>query len=141
MNTIIAIASLILFITLAINIFNALNEIEIKKRIFIVACGILICFIFTLIIFSISSNGIQYINPEQKNTVKGMIVSIFTPINGIILLPILMRTINGIKSNEISKDEASKKIRIILIIFLILFIIENIYFKNIQNGIMSYTQK
>ena len=141
MNGVIFIASLILFIALAINIFNALNVIEIKKRILLVTGGIFICFIFTVILFNISANGIQYSNIEQKETVKKMIISIFTPINGIILLPIFMRTINGLKSNEITTKEANKKIGIIIMMIIVLFIVENIYFQNIQNGIMNYTKK
>ena len=141
MNGVIFIASLILFIALAINIFNALNVIEIKKRILLVTGGIFICFIFTVILFNISANVIQYSNIEQKETVKKMIISIFTPINGIILLPIFMRTINGLKSNEITTKEANKKIGIIIIMIIVLFIVENIYFQNIQNGIMNYTKK
>ena len=65
------------------------------------------------------------------------LVAIFTPINGILLLPNITRIINESQNGEIGKDEYNKKIKKFLSIFVLVLIIEFIYLRNTQIGILS----
>lgn len=137
MNTLITIISIILFLVLSIIVYNGLSGMDNKKKIIIFLIEIIMCFVFTMILFNISSLGIEYPNSKSKEIAMKTMVAIFTPINGIILLPSVTRTLNESQSGEIKKEECKKRLKKSLIIFLVLLIIEFIYLKNVQNGILS----
>ena len=137
MNVLITIISIILFFVLGIIIYNGLNGIELKYKIIIFLIEILLCFVVTIILFNISSIGIEYPNSKSKTIAMKTLVLIFTPINGILLLPNVTRIINESKNEKITKEECVKKIKKFLITFIILIIIEFIYLKNTQNGILN----
>ena len=65
------------------------------------------------------------------------LVAIFTPINGIILLPNITRIINESQNGEINKEECKKRLKKSLIVFILLVIIEFVYLKNTQIGILN----
>ena len=104
MNTIITVISIILFLVLSIIIYNGLNGMNQKKKIIIFFIEIIVCFVFTTILFNLSSIGIEYLNSKNKGIAMRTLVAIFTPINGIILLPNITRIINESQNGEINKD-------------------------------------
>ena len=137
MNTIITVISIILFLVLSIIIYNGLNGMNQKKKIIIFFIEIIVCFVFTTILFNLSSIGIEYLNSKNKGIAMRTLVAIFTPINGIILLPNITRLINESQNGEIDKEECTRKLKKTLIIFILLIIIEFVYLKNTQIGILS----
>ena len=88
----IVIATLIVFIVVAIWTWNNLEETEKYKKIIFIIIGLVISYMITLIIFSISKNGVQYQNHESEVAVQNMLVVIFTSINSLILLPYYAKT-------------------------------------------------
>ena len=98
MNTLITIISIILFLVLSIIVYNGLSGMDNKKKIIIFLIEIIMCFVFTMILFNISSLGIEYPNSKSKEIAMKTMVAIFTPINGIILLPSVTRTLNESQS-------------------------------------------
>ena len=62
MNALISVISIILFIVLGIIIYNGLNGMDLKKKIIIFIFEIIVCLIFTMILFNISSLGITVPN-------------------------------------------------------------------------------
>lgn len=137
MNILITIISIILFIVLSIIVYNGLQGIDIKKKIIILLSEIAICFVFTIMLFNISSIGIEYPSNKDKKIAMEILVAIFTPINGIILLPNITRLIIKSKNGEINKEECEKRLKKSLIIILLLIIIEFVYLKNTQIGILN----
>lgn len=137
MNALISIISIILFIVLGIIIYNGLNGIDLKKKIIIFIFEIIVCLIFTMILFNISSLGIEYPNSQSRGIARRILVTIFTPMNGILLLPNITRLINESQNGEIDKEECTRKLKKTLIIFILLIIIEFVYLKNTQIGILS----
>ena len=137
MNTIITVISIILFLVLSIIIYNGLNGMNQKKKIIIFFIEIIVCFVFTTILFNLSSIGIEYLNSKNKGIAMRTLVAIFTPINGIILLPNITRIINESQNGEINKEECKKRLKKSLIVFILLVIIEFVYLKNTQIGILS----
>ena len=137
MNTIITVISIILFLVLSIIIYNGLNGMNQKKKIIIFFIEIIVCFIFTTILFNLSSIGIEYLSNKNKGIAMRTLVAIFTPINGIILLPNITRIINESQNGEINKEECKKRLKKSLIVFILLVIIEFVYLKNTQIGILN----
>ena len=137
MNALITIIAIILFLVLGIIIYNGLNGMDNKKKVIIFLVEIIACLIFTITLFNISSIGVDYPNEQNKKIAMKTLVAIFTPINGILLLPNITRIINESQNGEIGKDEYNKKIKKFLSIFVLVLIIEFIYLRNTQIGILS----
>jgi len=137
MNALISIISIILFIVLGIIIYNGLNGMDLKKKIIIFIFEIIVCLIFTMILFNISSLGIEYPNSQSREIALKILVTIFTPMNGIILLPNVTRLINESQNGEIDKEECARKLKKTLIIFILLVIMEFVYLRNTQIGILN----
>ena len=76
MNALISIISLILFIVLGIIIYNGLNGMDLKKKIIIFIFEIIVCLIFTMILFNISSLGIEYPNSQSREIALKILVTI-----------------------------------------------------------------
>ena len=94
-----------------------------------------------MILFSISKSGVTYPSNEIEQMVQNMIVTIFTGLNGILVLPYLGRLWDKISEEEITKQQFQKRICILLIIAIIVFILEINYLKGVQNGILEIYQK
>lgn len=137
MNALITIIAIILFLVLGIIIYNGLNGIDNKKKVIIFLVEIIACLIFTITLFNISSIGVDYPSEQNKKIAMKTLVAIFTPINGILLLPNITRIINESQNGEIGKDECNEKIKKFLSIFVLVLIIEFIYLRNTQIGILS----
>lgn len=137
MNALITIIAIILFLVLGIIIYNGLNGMDNKKKVIIFLVEIIACLIFTITLFNISSIGVDYPSEQNKKIAMKTLVAIFTPINGILLLPNITRIINESQNGEIGKDEYNKKIKKFLSIFVLVLIIEFIYLRNTQIGILS----
>ena len=137
MNALISIISIILFIVLGIIIYNGLNGMDLKKKIIIFIFETIVCLIFTMILFNISSLGIEYPNSQSREIALKILVTIFTPMNEIILLPNITRLINESQNREIDKEECARKLKKTLIIFILLVIMEFVYLRNTQIGILN----
>ena len=70
-------------------------------------------------------------------TVRNMLIAIFTPINGLIVIPYVANMINKIKIDDITPEKFQKGVILIGIIFLIVLILECSYLKDIQLGIID----
>ncbi len=112
--------------------------VEMPTRISFMLIGTLFVIFITFILFTFSSIGVDYPRQEMLGQVRKMILLVFVPINGFIILPQVINLISSIKEGALSKDETERKLRIISIIFIVLVIFECIYFKNIQSGIINY---
>lgn len=117
--------------------WNNLGGIEKSKKVVIIAVGVLIIYILTLFIFNISKQEIQYNNEEVSAGIKNMLVSVFTGVNSIIVLPLVARLINKINEDDIEKQTFLIRIFGIIVIFIICLVIECGYMKSIQQGILK----
>ena len=114
-----------------------LGAIDKLKKIAVIIIGNIIMYIITIIIFNISKSGIDYNNVELQTAVSNTIVSIFTGINGIIVIPQIAKILEKIKENEIDRNLALKRFAIILIVFILCIIFEGGYIKDTQKGILN----
>ena len=137
MTSFIIIVVIALFIVLVGFTWYRLEAYEGMEKVIICVAGILVSWLITSILFSISSNGIEYMNEEVKNEVSKILVLVFTPINGIAFMPILAKTMSRLKFDEIDSKEAVKQVFTLLAVFIIICVIEVMYLRNIQLGIFE----
>lgn len=135
--TIIFIIMAVMFVILLTWSWHSLGKIENKTKITTIIVGILIVYIITWIVFTISKAGIVYENDEGINLIRTVFVLLFTIVNGYIVLPYIFRKLEQIDREEIKKEKLKKSIFIISIVTIVLVVLEIGYFKNVQNGILS----
>lgn len=141
---------MIIYLILIAWTWHSLNHIETTKKVALIAIGIILIGILTLIIFQIAQNGIHYpnvVNDENNNIyiayivmqkkIRNLLVSIFTGVNGIIIMPQIGRMLGKIEENEMKKEAFQKKVVILGIILLLCLVFEIGYMKDIQEGILK----
>lgn len=139
--TIIILVAIVIYAILITWIWKSLGYIEKSKKILYIAVGLLIMYIITLIIFNISKNGITYQNIESEKIVRNVLVLIFTSLNGMITLPYIGRLLNKVNEDEITKKAFSKKVLILIIVFIVCLTFECGYLKDTQTGINVLTRR
>ena len=117
--------------------WHNLGNIEKSKKVAIIIILLLLIYIMTMFIFNISQKDILYEVQAEKELIKNVFGLLFTLVNGIIVMPMICKTINGIFEKEVKKEKATKKIIIISVVFIILLFLECGYFKSIQQGILN----
>ena len=117
--------------------WKSLEDLEKSKKVAFIAIGLIITYIITTIVFSISQSGIQYENEESIKTVKNVLVAVFAGINGLIILPQLAKILNKAKEGEIEKKQIRNRVILLTIILLICLIFECGYMKDTQVGIIE----
>ena len=128
----------LLFVVYIVWTWNSTKEFEDQKiRIAYLIVGTLFIARVTLIIFLVSKIGVNYPKKEMVGQVQKIVLLVFTPINGFVVLTQLSSVFQQIRSGMVSKEKMDKKIKTLLIVFIILIIIECIYFKNVQYGIIK----
>lgn len=128
----------ILFVVFIVFAWNSTKDFEtIVMRISYIAIGTLFIVLLTLLLFGLSSIGVEYPKQEMIGEVRRIILLVFTPINGVIVLTQFSGVVANVKSGMISKEDMEKKIKKLLIIFAIMIIIECIYFRHIQAGLIE----
>ena len=135
---IIYVVIVILFIAYSMWTLNNAREFSSNgtKMLFLII-GTIIISLVTLILFSLSRLGIPYPKLEMVGVVRRIILLVFVPINGLIILPQIANVVGKVKKDKITQDEFQRKAIIMFVIVIAIVIIECIYFKNIQTGIIN----
>ncbi len=133
---IIMIALVIYFVLIAWT-WQSLGFIEKNKKVVFIIVGIIIMYAITWIIYQITKVGVEYPNEEMKNSIQNILVAIFTGINGMIIMPQIGKMLDKINEDEMKKQEFTKKLIILMIVFVISIMIEIGYMKDTQQGIVK----
>ena len=132
----IIITAIIIYFVLIAWTWKSLGMIEKTKKIIFLFVGIIIMYIITIIVFQLSKSGIQYPSLEIQSNVKNVLVTIFTGLNGIIVMPQVGKILDKINEDEIDKKQLQKRLLILCVIFVICLFIESGYMKDTQEGIL-----
>ena len=131
----------VLFVIYIVFVWNSTKEFENTTiRVSYILIGTLFITILTLILFWISKIGVEYPKREMIGEVRRIVLLVFIPINGFIILIQAVRLFIQAKSGMVSKEDMEKRIKRLIIIIIVLIIIEVIYFKSIQNGMIRIIQ-
>ncbi len=128
--TVIKVIAFIIFIIACIAIYHNTNSYEPKKRILFIVVGMVLMYGITSLMCTTNLNGIQIKNGQAVEDTVSVMKWIFTPINALISLCSIGNTLGKAKDQEITTDKAGKRLVIIAIALIIIFIFESSYIKN-----------
>lgn len=137
--TFIWIGVIIVYLVVIAWTWSSLEDIETPKKLLIIFAGIIIVFLITQIVFSISKNGVVYENNDIEKSIGQVIVLLFTGLNSLVL-PFICKTFKRKVNGEIEDNIFKVRMIIILVIFLICLILECGYMKDVQDGILKVYQ-
>lgn len=130
---------LILNIVAIVLTYYCLSNVEKKERIIFVAVGIAIMYIITLFVYWISTKNIEI--KEVSDIGKNIITFMFVPINSILTLPLIAKSYNKYKIGHLAGDKLRNRIIVLAIPFIIILIIECLYFADIQKDVIELIEK
>jgi len=132
---------LIIIVLFAVLLFwtwnNSKDFKETNSKIKFIIIGMIILSILTLLLFNISKIGINYPNKEIMKEIRNISLLLFIPINGFFTLPHLASISSEINLGTKEDEKIKRKIIILGVVFLIVTVIEIIYLKDFQNGIIQ----
>ena len=128
----------ILFIAYFIWTWNSTSEFEkYEIRISYILIGTIFITFFTFVLIWLAQIGISYPKVEMVGETRKIILLIFIPINGLLILTRFSSLFIEIKNGILSKEELNKKIKKIIIVYGALIIAEFLYIRHIQTGIIE----
>lgn len=131
---------IVIYLVLIAWTWNNLGGIAKTKKILVIAIGVLIAYIITLVLFYLSKNGIKYEEIIIEKKIRNVLVAVFTGVNSIVILPYVAKLMNKINEGEIEQKVLLKKMFIIVGIFLICMFLECGYMNDVQQGILKISQ-
>lgn len=138
MKIVIYLIIIVLFTVLLFWTWNNSKDFkETNSKIKFIIIGIIILSILTLLLFNISKIGINYPNKEIMKEIRNISLLLFVPINGFFTLPHLASISSEINLGTKDEEKIKRKIIILGVVFLIGTVIEIIYLKDFQNGIIQ----
>lgn len=142
MIILIATITVILYIILISSTLHNLGSVaDNKVKILYMVVLLVIILICTLITFYISATGVEYENTKMIGNIRNMILAVFVPVNGLIVMPYLANLLSKIGSNNITQEKFKKRLVILVITFFVILIFECSYFKSTQLGILKLINK
>ena len=114
-----------------------LKGMEKQKIITLIAINEVIMFIITSILYALTSGDVS---SEVHQSSKWLILLTMHPINKMIVSAPILGQINKKTVDKVSQQQFRKRIIIIGIIAVIIFIVEIVYVKNIQIGIANFAK-
>lgn len=135
MGTGLTIAIILLNIFSLVMQIKMLKGLEKGKMVALILTGEIVMFIVSFIVYALTSGGIP---SEVHDASKWMIILTILPVNLMIIYCPILSLINKKSYDDVSDGELKKRLTIIIIVAIIIFVIELIYVKNIQTGIAKF---
>ena len=133
---------LIIILVFAIYVIWTWNSTQAFKqngtRILYIIVGTIFVSLLTLLLFYFSKIGIEYPKIEMMKDIRKMILLVFIPVNGFLILPQIANIINIDSNKDETKEQINKKITKLGITVLLIIILECMYFKSMQSGIINF---
>lgn len=129
--------SIIIYLIATVIILNTLKGFTQGEKIKFMITSLLIVLVITFIICSITSSRINIERKDLISVTKNTAILIFAPVNSIILLPIVGKTISKFRNEELSDKELKGRIITIAVLLIIVMIVENNYIENFQLGLLK----
>lgn len=142
MIILIATITIILYILLISSTMHSLKLVESTKvKVGFIVTGFLLMLVSIWVTFYISISGLNYENAQIVGKVRNLLVAVFVPVNGLIVMPYLAKMLSKIGSNELTQEKFKKRLVILAIIYFAILIFECSYFKSTQIGILEMIEK
>ena len=142
MIILIATITIILYILLISSTMHSLKLVESTKvKVGFIVTGFILMLVSIWVTFYISISGLNYENAQIVGRVRNLLVAVFVPVNGLIVMPYLAKMLSKIGSNELTQEKFKKRLIILAIIYFAILIFECSYFKSTQIGILEMIEK
>lgn len=129
---------IILFVVLLFWTWNNSKDFqENKAKIKFILIGLISLSMVTFILFNLSKIGIDYPNEDIMKEIRKIALLLFIPINGFLTLPHIASIKTEIQLGAKEEEKIKRKIILIAIVWIIAIIIETIYLKDFQKGIIQ----
>ena len=135
--TVIRLIAFAIFIISCIVIYHNTNSFEPKRRIIYIAVGMVIMYIITIIICNIATSKIEPIYKDILKDILHVIKIIFTPVNAMIVVSLIGKTLGKVKDGALAKDKAKNRLIAILVAFILILIYETNYIGNFAEEILG----
>ena len=110
--------------------FKFLKNIDKKEKFIFIVAGVAIVYVLTLFAHWVSTIGLDEM--YKTGTGKDLVIFLFAPINGLIVLPALANSYYSYKENKLSLNILFKRVSFLLIPLIIAVVLECIFIKNVQ---------
>ena len=129
---------IVLFVVLLFWTWNNSKDFqENKAKIKFILIGLISLSMVTFILFNLSKIGIDYPNEDIMKEIRKIALLLFIPINGFLTLPHIASIKTEIQLGAKEEEKIKRKIILIAIVWIIAIIIETIYLKDFQKGIIQ----
>lgn len=119
--------------------YYCLEDTEKREKIIFIAVGVAIIYILTSFTYGITTKEIEIRQVSEQ--CKTIIVSLFVPINSIVVLTMLAKSYRKYKKGRLKKEQLRNRIIILAILLVMLLTLELSYFKGIQNQVIKVIEK
>lgn len=110
--------------------YKFLEDLNKKDKLIFIAVGVAIIYLITSLAYWISTVNMD--QRYQDSTLKDMIVFLFVPINGLIILPILAKSYYKFKQGKLDLKILLKRGAILAIGVIIAVVLECVFMKDLQ---------
>lgn len=137
--------TLILVFIIVLNIiaialtYYCLSDLEKKDKVIFIAVCVAIIYMLTTLVYWISTKSVAV--KEVSDLGKNLITFLFVPINTLVVVPLLAKSYNKYKTGFLAFDKLRNRGIVLGAILLIILIIECVYFKNVQNTVITLIEK
>lgn len=137
--------TLILVFIIVLNIiaialtYYCLSDLEKKDKVIFIAVCVAIIYMLTTFVYWISTKSVSV--KEVSDLGKNLITFLFVPINTLIVVPLLAKSYNKYKTGFLAFDKLRNRGIVLGAILLIILVIECVYFKNVQNTVITLIEK
>ncbi len=119
--------------------YYCLSDLEKKDRIIFIAVCVAVIYMLTSFTYWISTKGVAV--KAVSDLGKKLITFLFVPINTIAVVPLLSKSYNKYKTGFLAGDKFRNRCIVLAVFLLIILSIECVYFKNVQNTVITLIEK
>lgn len=119
--------------------YYCLSDLEKKDRIIFIAVCVAGIYMLTSFTYWISTKGVAV--KAVSDLGKKLITFLFVPINTIAVVPLLAKSYNKYKTGFLAGDKFRNRCIVLAVFLLIILSIECVYFKNVQNTVITLIEK
>lgn len=119
--------------------YYCLSDLEKKDRIIFIAVCVAVIYMLTSFTYWISTKGVAV--KAVSDLGKKLITFLFVPINTIAVVPLLAKSYNKYKTGFLAGGKFRNRCIVLAVFLLIILSIECVYFKNVQNTVITLIEK
>lgn len=138
MDIFILIGILLVNVIAILIVYHFIKQLNNKQKVIIIAIGIAINYILVMVVYALSSIGMD---KQIADTANSFVTFIFVPINTIINVPFLASSYCRYLQKKLTKEKMRNRIIIVLVVTLVVMVLEYFYFQSIQASVAAMLEK